>query len=55
MYKICLSGTNVAIEGLESLTEIEVNEWLATNQEKLEEPNEYLDTMKYVVLPIEQV
>lgn len=53
MYKITLSGNNEAIEGLESLTEEEALAWLNENQEHYEEPNEFLDTTKYILMPLD--
>lgn len=52
MWKICLSGTETPIEGCESLTEVETQDWLSVNQEYFEEENEYGDTAKYVMLEI---
>lgn len=50
MWKICLSGTDVAIEGCESMSAEEVLVWMNANQEILEEANEHGDTGKYVAL-----
>jgi len=52
MWKICLSGTNVPVEGCESMTDEQVQEWMSTNQEILEEENEFGDTAKYVTLDV---
>ena len=52
MWKICLSGTNVQVEGCESMTDEQVQEWMSTNQEILEEENEFGDTAKYVTLDV---
>ena len=52
MWKICLSGTDSAIEGCESMTAEQAQEWLLTNQEYLEVENEHGDTTKYVVLDV---
>jgi hypothetical protein len=52
MWKICLSGTDVAIEGCESMTPEEVLVWMNANQEMLEVANEYGDTAKYVSLDV---
>ncbi len=52
MWKICLSGTNIAVEGCESMTEEQVQEWMSTNQEILEQENEHGDTAKYVTLDV---
>jgi post-segregation antitoxin (ccd killing protein) len=53
MYKITLSGNNEAIAGLESLTEEQAYAWLSENQEHFEEPNEFLDTVKYILVPLD--
>ena len=37
MWKICLSGSNTAVEGCESMTEEQAQEWMSVNQEILEE------------------
>jgi hypothetical protein len=52
MWKICLSGTDVAIEGCESMTPEEVLVWTSANQEHFEVANEHGDTVKYVVLDV---
>jgi hypothetical protein len=52
MWKICLSGTDVAIEGCESMTAEEVTLWIKENQINLDEANEHGDTTKYVALDI---
>jgi hypothetical protein len=52
MWKICLSGTDTPIEGCESMTEEQVQEWMSTNQEILEVENEHGDTAKYVTLDV---
>jgi len=52
MWKICLSGTDVAVEGCESMTEEQVNEWMDANQESYEVENEYADTVKYIRMPV---
>ena len=50
MWKICLSGTDIAIEGCESMTEEQVTIWISENQVILDEANEYGDTTKFVSL-----
>ena len=52
MWKICLSGSNTAVEGCESMTEEQVKMWMDVNQEILEEENEFGDTAKYVTLDV---
>jgi hypothetical protein len=52
MWKICLSGTNTPVEGCESMTDEQVQEWMSMNQEILEEENEFGDTAKYVTLDV---
>ncbi len=50
LYKITLSGNLDPVEGCESLTEEQVNEFLAENQVHYDEPNEAQDTVKYIVM-----
>ena len=50
MWKICLSGTDIAIEGCESMTEEQVTIWIVENQVILDEVNEYGDTTKFISL-----
>ena len=52
MWKICLSGSNTAVEGCESMTDEQAHEWMSVNQEILEEENEFGDTAKYVKLDV---
>jgi hypothetical protein len=52
MWKICLSGTNIAIEGCESMTAEEVTLWIQNNQVNLDEANEHGDTTMYVALDV---
>ena len=52
MWKICLSGTDTPVEGCESMTEEQVNEWMNANQENYEVENEYADTVKYIRMPV---
>ncbi len=53
MYKICLSGNPIPVEGLESLTEEQAQAWLSENQEYFETENEFLDTAKYILIPLD--
>jgi len=55
LYKICLSGHLEAVEGCESLTSIQVQEFLSVNQELYDAPlnEENLDTAKYIVWPLQ--
>ena len=50
LYKITLSGTLDPIEGCESLTDEQVQEWLKENQVYYSEPSENGDTVKYIVM-----
>lgn len=52
-YKITLSGDETPVAGCESMTELEMHEWINANQEMYEEPNEHGDTAKYIVVPLE--
>lgn len=53
LWKIVLSGTDTALEGCESLTIEQATEWLEGKQETFDEPNEYGDTQKYILIPLE--
>lgn len=54
LWKIVVSGTDVSVEGCESLTEEQALEWLGTHQEVFEgEPNEFGDSQKYILIPLE--
>ena len=52
LYKICLACTSTPVEGCESMTEEQVNEWMNANQENYEVENEYADTVKYIRMPV---
>jgi hypothetical protein len=54
LYKICLHCSDTIVEGCESMTEDQVNDWLEENQERLAEPAECGDMQKYVVLQINE-
>lgn len=54
LWKIVVSGTDVPVEGCESLTEEQAIEWLGNHQEVFEEePNEFGDSQKYILIPLE--
>ena len=48
MWKICLSGTNIAVEGCESMTDKAQYVWIMENQPKSEIEGE--DIAKYDLL-----
>lgn len=48
----CCGGPVVA--GCESMTLVQVEEWLSSNNEVLENPADCGDTVKYVFIPVDQ-
>jgi len=54
VYKIVLTGSLEAVEGCESLTFEQCNEWLKENQVIFEVANEIGDLNKYIVIPLSE-
>ena len=52
MWKICLSGTDVAVEGCESMTEEQVQEWMIINQENYGVESEDTNNAKYICMSV---
>lgn len=53
LWKIVISGTDVPVEGCESLTIEQAMQWIGEHQEVFAEPNEYGDSQKYILIPVE--
>jgi hypothetical protein len=54
LYFIVESCVGTPVAGCESMTIAQVEEWLSTNQEILETPNECGDTVKYINVALGQ-
>ena len=52
LWKICPACSDVALEGYESITEAQVEEWMSANNEILEVEGECPDTTKYIRIPV---
>jgi len=54
LWKICPACSDVAVEGCESMTEAQVEEWMSANNEILETAAECGDNVKYIYIPVSQ-
>lgn len=52
LWKICTACSDVVVEGCESMTEAQVEEWMSANNEILEVEGECPDTTKYIRIPV---
>lgn len=53
LFKICHCCSDNVVEGCESMTLAQVEEWMSINNEELGTPAECGDTKKYIFLPVE--
>ncbi len=52
LYKICHACSDNIVEGCESMTEAQAEQWLSENNEVLETAAECGDTVKYIRIPV---
>jgi hypothetical protein len=53
LWKIVVSGTDTPVEGCESLTTEQAMAWIGEHQETFAELNEFSDSQKYILIPVE--